>query len=135
IVFRTDNIPGMSEGERGKYYIKRLVGTAGDVLQVKTPVLQRNGAPITGAAAFDMNANKTGEYEGYLPSVPTPPGYPSLIDLSEPYTVPAGTCIGMGDNSDESADSRVWGPMPESALVGRALVIYYPFTKHLGAAK
>jgi signal peptidase I len=131
IVFRTDRIPGMSEGERGKYYIKRLVGTAGDTLQVKGSTLYRNGAPITGSEAFDLNAKRVGEYEGYLPSI----SQHDLMPLDEPYTVPANSCIGMGDNSDESADSRVWGPMPENALVGKALLIYYPFTKHVGMAK
>jgi signal peptidase I len=131
IVFRTDIIPGMSEGERGKYYIKRLVGTPGDTLQVKNYGLYRNGAPITGAEAFDLNARRVGEYEGYLPTISPN----DLITLGEPYTVQNGTYIGMGDNSDESADSRVWGPMPQNALVGRALFIYYPFTKHVGLAK
>jgi len=131
IVFRTDNIPGMAESERGNYYIKRLVGKPGDTLQVKKPVLYRNGAPITGAEAFDLNANRVGEYEGYLPQI-TPN---DLVALNTPYTVPADTYIGMGDNSDESADSRVWGPMPRSVLVGKALLIYYPFTKHVGLAK
>jgi signal peptidase I len=131
IVFHTDNIAGMSERERGKYYIKRLAGTPGDVLQVKYPVLYRNGAPIEGAGAFLANAEKQDEYEGYLPRITSR----DLVDLSRPYTVPQGTYIGLGDNSDDSADSRVWGPMPESALVGRALVIYYPFGRHFGAAK
>ena len=131
IVFRTDNIPGMSERERGKYYIKRLVGLPGDVLQVKGPALYRNGAPIEGAEAFDLNARRVGEYEGYLPEITSR----DLINLGKPYTVPEDCYIGMGDNSDESADSRVWGPMPRSALVGKALFIYYPFTKHVGPAK
>jgi signal peptidase I len=131
IVFRTDNIEGMSERERGKYYIKRLVGTPGDTLQVKEPVLYRNGAPITGARAFDLNARRVGEYEGYLAEI-TPR---DLVPLTDPYVVPQDCYIGMGDNSDESADSRVWGPMPRSALVGKALFIYYPFTKHVGSAK
>jgi signal peptidase I len=131
IVFRTDIIPGMPERERGKYYIKRLVGTPGDTLQVKYPVLWRNGAPITGAEAFDLNANKVGEYEGYLADITAH----DLISLATPYTVPEKSYIGMGDNSDESADSRVWGPLPREAMVGRALVIYYPFTSHVGPAK
>ena len=131
IVFHTDNIEGMAEGERGKYYIKRLVGRPGDSLQVKDPVLYSNGEPIRGAGAFEMNAERKGEYEGYLSSVTTH----DQVPLSEPFVVPQGCYFAMGDNSDESADSRVWGPLPERAMVGRALVIYYPFTKHLGVAR
>jgi signal peptidase I len=121
----------MADSERGKYYIKRLVGTPGDSLQVVEPVLLSNGKPIEGAEAFEMNAERMGEYEGYLSSVTSHDQAP----LEEPFVVPQGCYFAMGDNSDESADSRVWGPLPERALVGRALVIYYPFTKHLGVAK
>ena len=42
-----------------------LVGEPGDVLEVKEPVLWRNGAPITGAKAFAMNANREGKFRGY----------------------------------------------------------------------
>jgi len=131
IVFHTDKIEGMQERERGKYYIKRLVGKPGDTLQVKEPGLYRNGQPIAGADTFQMNAKREGEYEGYLDHVTTHDQAP----LVDPYTVPEGCYFAMGDNSDESADSRVWGPLPENALVGRALIIYYPFTKHVGPAK
>ncbi len=131
IVFRTDSIAGMDESERGKYYIKRLVGKGGDSLQVREPVLYRNGSPIEGAAAFEANAKKEGEYEGYLANI----SLRDMAGLGSAYTVPEGHYFAMGDNSDESADSRVWGDLPEKAVIGRALVIYYPFTKHLGAAK
>ncbi|MBN1404495.1 MAG: signal peptidase I [Opitutales bacterium] len=131
IVFRTDSIEGMSEGERGKYYIKRLVGVGGDELRVEAPVLYRNGKPIEGAEAFELNAQKEGEYEGYLEEITNRDQAP----LVEPFTVPQGQCFAMGDNSDESADSRFWGTLPQNAIVGKALVIYYPFTDHVGAAK
>ena len=71
-VFKTDNIhsqymekPQGSGNQVKQYYIKRLVGTPGDVLEVKSPVLTSNGQPITGAAAFDKNARREGLYRGY----------------------------------------------------------------------
>ena len=48
-VFFTGNIPGIASVMGEQYYIKRLVGTPGDTLEIKPPVLWRNGQPITGA--------------------------------------------------------------------------------------
>ena len=52
-VFRTGHIEAIDQDQ---YYIKRLVGTPGDVIEVKAPALYRNGRPITGAEAFGLNA-------------------------------------------------------------------------------
>ena len=58
-------LPDGSAVHEDQYYIKRLVGAPGDVLEVKPPVLYRNGQPNTGAAAFDKNARQEGNYPGY----------------------------------------------------------------------
>ncbi len=57
-VFFTGNIPGIASVMGEQYNIKRLVGVPGDTLQIKTPVLWRNGQPITGAAACAKNAQR-----------------------------------------------------------------------------
>ena len=38
----------------------------------------------------------------------------------------------MGDNSTDSLDGRAWGFVPENEIIGRALLVYYPFTKRWG---
>lgn len=151
-VFRTANIQGIADIEREKYYIKRLVGEGGDTLQVvpfEEPAdaadgrtrgkLHRNGKPITGARAFELNHNREGAYEGY-----TDDGAPGFTQrhrqggiagvMSEPVTVPEGTFWAMGDNSDESADSRYFGGVPQKDVIGRAIFVYYPFTERWGPA-
>jgi signal peptidase I len=103
------------------FYIKRLVGTPGDTLQVREPVLYRNGAPITGAPSFDKEARRSDRY----------PGYRALHDLanSQTVTVPPGDYFAMGDNSPNSYDSRFWGFVPAASVIGRPLLIYYPFPR------
>jgi signal peptidase I len=132
-VFRTSSVPGLANtSERDKYYVKRLVGEGGDTLQVHFPALYRNGKPIEGADAFEFNARQVGDYEGYLPSVE---GARNAAPLDEPFTLPPDTYFAMGDNSDESSDSRVWGIVPEDAVIGRPLFIYWPFAQHFGPAR
>jgi signal peptidase I len=132
-VFRTDHIksPYMEDRDTGRqieqYYIKRLVGVPGDKLEVKTPVLYRNGQPIAGADAFDKNARRAEHY----------PGYGAIMALSpgETVTVPDDKYFAMGDNSADSADSRYWGFVPAKDVVGRPIFVYFPFTRHWGPAK
>jgi signal peptidase I len=129
-VFRTGNLTRLHQlvqrGPKDQYYIKRLAGLPGDKLEIKEPVLYRNGAPITGAAAFDKNGRKEGKYPGYR-------NY-GLLDAGTIATVPAGQFMALGDNSERSLDSRWWGYVPDKDVVGRPLFIYYPFTKRWGPA-
>lgn len=127
-VFRTDNIPmiGMEQ-----YYIKRLVGLPGDELEIREPVLYRNGQPITGSSAFAANARRDGNYAGYFNG----PMRGMLLSRGEKLTVPAHNYFALGDNSGNSQDGRYWGFVPAKDVVGRPLFVYYPFTRHWGPAR
>jgi len=46
--------------------------------------------------------------------------------------VPKHGYFALGDNSNNSYDSRYWGPVPEENLVGRGLFVYWPFNSHWG---
>lgn len=149
IVFRTQEIPGLRDSDTGapaeQYYIKRLVGQAGDQLEVVEPTLLRNGEPITGAAAFDKNARREDGYAGYQAAWRLRPG--------ETETVPEGYVYAMGDNSPDSYDSRGWGMkaqmenprviageeyvnfVPQKEVIGDAIFIFYPFSKRWGPAR
>ena len=128
-VFRTKNLERlhpMMPGPKDQYYIKRLVGGPGDVLEVREPELRRNGEPITGSDAFAANASRDGNYPGYRPKGDMQEG----IEV----TVPEGEYLALGDNSASSLDGRYWGTIPAADVVGRPIFIYYPFTKRWGRA-
>ena len=140
-VFKTGNIEALKADEGDKYFVKRLVGKPGDSLEIKAPVLYRNGKPIEGADAFDKNARKEGKYPGYTNNT----GGPTMADgirtsdgLLPPQgivNVPAHSFFALGDNSPRSKDSRYWGFVPDKDVVGRPLFIYYPLTSRWGPAK
>jgi len=129
-VFRTDNIPEIAKED---YYIKRLVGVPGDLMEIKAPVLYRNGRPITGAGVFQLEAAQTPPYTGYTYGDSLLGGV--YLGKGQTLTVPAGSFFAMGDNSSNSADGRVWGFVPAKDAVGRPLFIYYPFTRRWGPAR
>lgn len=141
IVFHTDGITDLLDTHTGKvspdsYFIKRLVGVPGDRLEVRGSVLYRNGAPNTGASAFDKNANRVGEFPGYTNGNPGPTIMNSkYLAPGDFFTVPNGYYFAMGDNSPTSYDSRYWGPVPAQNIVGRAVFIIYPFSFRWGLAK
>ena len=145
-----------------KYYIKRLVGEPGDRLQMIVPdsiftngtdvrkgtpgILHRNNLPITGKTAFDENRKRT-ENLAADPKAENPLKYPGyraegLLSNREILTVPQkddpdnptglNAYFAMGDNSTDSLDGRAWGFVPENEIIGRAFVVYYPFTKRWG---
>ncbi len=136
-VFSTSGIPSLEEnGSGGQYFIKRLVGRPGDMLEVRPPALFSNGSPIQGAPSFAKEARQSDGYPGYAYARP---GYqypsPALASHGQTVVVPAGYFFAMGDNSPSSLDSRYWGGVPRQNVVGRPLVIVYPFTAHVGLAK
>jgi signal peptidase I len=130
-VFSTVHIPGIGAE---MYYIKRLVGTPGDTIQIHEPAIYRNGRPITGADAFEKNASRSGNYRGYLYG-PTAKGARFLLSENEQITVPPRSYFAMGDNSGISADSRYWGFVPAKEVVGRPLFIYFPFSRRWGPSR
>jgi signal peptidase I len=100
--------PNTSNGEDAeiKDLIKRVVGLEGDTVET------RDGRLYVNRELID---------EPYLE-----PG--TRTDMSEPVTVPDDHVFVMGDNRTDSADSRVFGPIDEDTIVGRAFVKVLPLT-------
>ena len=98
-------------------FIKRIVGLPGEAIEVRgTQVL------VTGTAIDQPFAHFLLPHD---PAAPLTEGDPR--EHYGPVTVPAGHYFAMGDNRDNSQDSRYWGFMPGHYVKGRALMIYWSF--------
>lgn len=126
-VFRTGNIEGIARVYGDQYYIKRLAGVPGDNLEIRNFTLFRNGAPAEGSEAFGRNAQRDGNYVGYRNEGLLAPGAKLALKDRE--------YLALGDNSANSADGRYWGTVPAKDVVGRPVLVYYPFTRHWGPAR
>jgi signal peptidase I len=98
--------------------LKRVVGVPGDTLTVAGGRLYVNGAP----AADGFVRVVGGRREPTLPG----PDAAAPWSLARPFKVPAGAYYVMGDNRTDSDDSRYWGTVARSQIMGRAFFIYWP---------
>ena len=130
-VFRTNDIReelGRITGDyTDKYYIKRIGGVGGETLEIVDGALLVDGEPRDEVEAFGRNAAKEGEYNGYINH--------TLMAEGRQLTIPEDKFVALGDNSDNSLDSRYWGFVPERSVIGKAIFIYYPFTQRWGVAE
>jgi signal peptidase I len=113
-------------------YIKRVIGIAGDRVQMIDGITYLNGNPLPRKRIGDFD-DKSGEYKAvprYTESLPDGKSY-DVIELSDTsdgdntavFTVPADHCFVMGDNRDNSADSRyTLGFVPYKNIFARALI-------------
>jgi signal peptidase I len=139
-VFSTKDITAIGKDQ---HYIKRLTALPGDRLAVEQPCLYINGEVATGRGAKRVMSMQDG-YGGYTrPAQPSPGDFVRYSDGPRSDEVTLGVFddgarrgerqyMAMGDNSADSLDSRMWGPVPEKNLVGPALFVYWPFANHWG---
>ena len=87
-------------------FIKRVIGLPGETISIKKDVVYINGEPLE---------------EPYLAAEPT--------GNFKPLVIPEGNVFLMGDNRNNSHDSRFWGPLPLENIIGVAEFRYYPFNE------
>ena len=106
VVFRPPDALLAAGYDPNSALIKRVVGTAGDRIEVRDGLLWRNGEPVR------------------------PDWSSEAMDYSlGPFEVPAGQLLVLGDNRNASLDSHLWGPLPLDRVIGTAVLRYWPLQR------
>jgi signal peptidase I len=113
-VKRTDVIVFKYPEDPTRNFIKRVIGLGGETLEIRNRQVYINGKPIKEPYKVhksDMEPELVG----------------LMSDNFAPVKVPEGYYFAMGDNRDNSRDSRAWGFVPKDYIKGRAFIIYWSF--------
>jgi signal peptidase I len=109
---RGDIVVFIYPNDRSKDYIKRVIGVGGDTIEIKNKKIFLNGTEYT---------DSFGRYTDAMI-------YPVALQPRDNFgsvTVPVGSLFVMGDNRDESSDSRYWGFVDLKDVEGKAFIIYW----------
>ncbi len=123
----------MSPEQPGLFLVKRIIGVPGDRIHLRDDVVYRNGEKLV--EPFVRHKREHSPYTDNFPAVP-PGGYvrnekwadelPSHIE-GDDIVVPPDSYFAMGDNRENSYDSRFWGFIPRKNMIGRPMFIYWSF--------
>jgi signal peptidase I len=106
--------------ELNKDFVKRIIALEGETVEIKDKQVFVNDSPIPEEYKVHNDSrvySKAGYYQ-----------YDEVIrDNYGPLTVPPGHCFVMGDNRDNSQDSRIWGYLPMHLIKGRPWIIYFSY--------
>jgi signal peptidase I len=139
-------IPGYSEPRLGDVMvfdppheetlklIKRLIGMPGDTLEMRSRTLYRNGKPVDEPyvvhSGVPDETHPWMEWQAdYVPAGMDPRTYTPTRDTWGPLVIPEDRYFMLGDNREQSLDSRYWGLLEGWRLEGRAVFTYFSYNK------
>jgi signal peptidase I len=115
-------------GDLKKDFVKRVIGLQGEKLEVKDKQVFINDVPISENYKVHIDSQaRAGEDYYYYNN--------SIKDNYGPVFVPAGYCFVMGDNRDNSQDSRTWGFLDLNLIKGKPWVVYFSYDAEKDAYK
>ena len=113
-------------------FVKRVIGVPGDHIHIVDKVVYVNGKPLTEPYTQHIDQN----VEPYRDNFPSQP-YGPVVDRAQQMlaanvtngelVVPADNYFAMGDNRENSLDSRYWGFVPRENIIGKPLVIFWSY--------
>lgn len=130
-IHRGDVIVFKYPHDLSKHYVKRVIGLPGDKIHTVDAEVFINGQPL----AEPYKRLRPEQYRPDFPGLPGSSDYqqPGSENWLEPFregkeiVVPPNKYFAMGDNRDNSADSRYWGFVPRELIVGKALIVYWSY--------
>jgi signal peptidase I len=113
-------------------FVKRLIGVPGDRIQMIDRAVYRNGKKLDEPYTYHK-VPWPNTYRDNFPKAPDPQVLDRGMEMLErnlvngEVVVPPGNYFAMGDNLDQSLDSRYWGFVPRENIVGKPLIIYWSY--------
>ncbi len=146
VPFTHARLPRLREPRRGdvivfeypedltKNFVKRLIGVPGDTIEMREGSLIRNGTLVSESYVQHTEPDADPVQEDFkwqrnylVRTAAAAAGYRPSRNNWGPLVVPKGNYFVLGDNRDNSLDSRYWGWVPDSLVKGRPFVIYYSY--------
>jgi signal peptidase I len=113
---RGDVIVFIYPEDRSKDFIKRVIGIGGDTIEIRNKKIFLNGLPFQDTHGVYVD-------DFIIPGTIQP------RDNFGPMTVPKGAVFAMGDNRDQSYDSRFWGVVELKDVLGKAFIMYWSWNR------
>lgn len=133
-IHRGDTAVFLAPAQPGTYLVKRIIGVSGDRIRLHNGAVYLNG--IRQAEPYVV---RNGTYDTYRDEFPNAfsygigqmaPGWPATLQESihnGEVVIPKDHYFAMGDNRDNSLDSRYWGFVPKENIIGRPLIVFWSF--------
>jgi signal peptidase I len=114
-------------------FVKRAIGIPGDHIRIVNQQIYRNGVKLNEPYVYHKNPYPDSYRDNFPTTEPNAMIYEQARDMLQNHVsngeivVPDNSVFAMGDNRDNSLDSRYWGFVPRENIIGKPLIIYWSY--------